>query len=113
MAKVSAKGGFHLFWGIATSTIISAVGVVLVARLLSPSEYGIVTIALTAPNLIMIFRDWGVNAAMIKYVAQYNAENKPANVKSILAAGLVFELALGLSLSFISFLLSGFLATAS
>jgi len=112
MAKVSAKGGFHLFWGLAVSSIISAVGVILIARLLSPSEYGIVTIALTAPNLIMIFRDWGVNAAMIKYMAQYNSENKPANVKNILIAGLIFELALGLSLSFISFLLSGFLATS-
>ena len=111
MAKVSARGGFHLFWGLAASTIISALGVILVARLLSPSEYGIVTIALAAPNLIMIFRDWGVNAAMIKYVAQYNSENRPANVKNILIAGLIFELALGLSLSFISFLLSGFLAT--
>jgi O-antigen/teichoic acid export membrane protein len=111
MAKVSAKGGFHLFWGLATSTIISAVGVILVARLLSPSEYGIVTIALTAPNLIMIFRDWGINSAMIKYVAQYNSENKPANVKNILIAGLIFEIVLGLSLSILSFLLSGFLAT--
>jgi O-antigen/teichoic acid export membrane protein len=110
MAKVSAKGGFNLFWGLAASTIISAVGVVLVARLLSPSEYGIYTIALTAPNLIMIFRDWGVNTAMIKYTAQYNSEDKSANVRSILIAGLIFELVLGLSLSLISFVLSGFLA---
>jgi O-antigen/teichoic acid export membrane protein len=111
MARVSAKGGFNLFWGLAASTIISAVGVILVARLLSPSEYGIVAIALTAPSLITTFRDWGINSAMIKYIAQYNSENKPANVKGILIAGLLFELALGLSLSFISFLLSGFLAT--
>jgi len=111
MAKVSAKGGFHLFWGLAVSTIISAVGVILVSRLLSPSDYGIYTIALAAPGLLIIFRDWGVNTAMIKYVAQYNTENKPANVKNILIAGLLFELALGLSLSFFSFLLSGFLAT--
>ena len=57
MARVSARGGFNLFWGLAASTIISAVGVILVARLLSPSEYGIVAIALTAPNLTIIFRD--------------------------------------------------------
>jgi stage V sporulation protein B len=111
MAKVSAKGGFHLFWGLAASTIISALGMILVARLLSPSEYGIYTIALIAPNLIALFRDWGVNSAIIKYAAQYRVENKLARVKEILAAGLVFELALGLSLSALSFLLSGFLAT--
>jgi len=111
MAKVSARGGFNLFWGLATSTIISAVGVILVARLLSPPEYGLVAIAFMAPNLIAIFRDWGVNSAMIKYTAQYRSENKTANLKSILAAGLFFELVLGFSLSFIPILLSGFLAT--
>lgn len=84
MAKVSAKGGFNLFWGLATSTIISALGVILVARLLSPPEYGIVAIALMAPNLITIFRDWGVNSATIKYPVQYKSENKTANMKSTL-----------------------------
>ena len=54
MAKTSAQGGFNLFWGVAVSTIISAIGVVLVARLLSPPEYGLFAIALMAPNLIMI-----------------------------------------------------------
>ena len=110
MAKVSAKGGFHLFWGLVASTVISAIGVIVIARVLSPSEYGIYTIALTAPNLIATFRDWGINSAMIKYTAQYNAENNSARVRSILVAGLIFETLLGLALSILSFLLSGFLA---
>jgi len=57
IAKVSAKGGFHLFWGLVASTVISAVGTIIIARVLSPSEYGLYTIALTAPNLIAMFRD--------------------------------------------------------
>ena len=35
MAKVSAKGGFYLFWGIIVSTVISAVGVIVLARVLA------------------------------------------------------------------------------
>ena len=111
MAKVSVKGSFHLFWGLVVSSVISAVGTVIIARVLSPSEYGLYTIALVAPSLIATFRDWGINSAMVKYTSQYNAENKPADVKNILAAGLVFETILGLALSILSFLLSGFLAT--
>ncbi len=111
MAKVSAKGGFNLFWGLTISTIISAIGVIIIARLLSPPEYGIVAIALMAPSLITLFRDWGVNSAIIKYTAQYKSENKTADVKSILVSGLLFELVMGVSLSFTSFLLSSFLAT--
>jgi O-antigen/teichoic acid export membrane protein len=111
MAKVSARGGFHLFWGLAVSAVISAVGVIVFARVLGPTGLGLYTIALTAPNLIATFRDWGINSAMIKYTAQYRGENKPANIKNILVAGLVFETSLGLALSVLSFSLSGFLAT--
>jgi O-antigen/teichoic acid export membrane protein len=111
MARVSAKGGFNLFWSLAASTIISAVGIILVARLLSPPEYGIVTIVLIAPNLISIFQDWGMSPAIIKYIAQYNSENKPANIKNTLLAGLIVEIVSGFSLSVVSFLMSGFFAT--
>ncbi|MGA2682166.1 MAG: oligosaccharide flippase family protein [Candidatus Bathyarchaeia archaeon] len=111
MAKVSAKGSFHLLWGLVASTVISAVGTILVARLLAPSEFGLYSIALTAPNLIGLFSDWGVATAMIKFTAQYKSENKTAEMNSIFVAGLVFKTVLGLSLTIISFLLSGFLAT--
>ena len=110
MAKVSAKGGFYLFWGIVVSTVIGAVGVIVLARIMQPQDYGLYTIALVAPNLIGTFRDWGMNSAMVKYTAQYSAEEKPERVRSILLAGLVFEVILGLALSFVSLLLSGFIA---
>ena len=111
MAKVSAKGGFNLFWGIVVSTVVSAVGIIVLARIMQPQDYGLYTIALVAPNLIGTFRDWGMNSAMVKYTAQYSAEEKPERVRSILLAGLVFEVILGVALSFLSFLLSGFIAT--
>jgi O-antigen/teichoic acid export membrane protein len=112
MAKVSVKGGFHLLWGLVASTLISAVGTILVARLLAPSEYGLYAIALVAPSLIQNFRDWGINVAMIKYSAQYKTEDQIAKVKSILVSGLFFETVLGLTLSVLSLLLSDFLATS-
>ena len=83
---------------------------IVLARILQPQQYGLYTIALAAPNLIGTFRDWAMNSAMIKYSAQYSAEEKPERVRSILMAGLIFELILGLTLTFVSFLLSGFIA---
>ena len=111
MAKVSATGVFHLFWGVVVSAAVSAVGVIVLARVLSPQNYGLYTIALIAPSLLGIFRDWGMNLAVIKYTAQYSAEKRSARVRSILLAGLVFEVILGLALSLLSLLLSGFIAT--
>jgi O-antigen/teichoic acid export membrane protein len=110
MAKVSAKGGFHLFWGLVVSTVVMAVSIIVLARVLQPQNYGLFTIALTAPALMATFRDWGMDQAVIKYTAQYSAEEKPARVRSIVLAGLVFEVILGLALSFLSLLVSGFIA---
>jgi O-antigen/teichoic acid export membrane protein len=110
MAKVSVKGGFHVMWGLVASTVISAVGTILIALLLGEENYGLYAIALTAPNLIVLFRDWGVTSAMVRYTAQSNAENKTANIRSIFMSGLLFEIALGIALSLLGFLLSDFLA---
>jgi O-antigen/teichoic acid export membrane protein len=110
LARVSAKGVFNIFWGLAISSVISAVGVMLVAGILTESEYGLVAKALTGVNLIMIFRDWGIDWATIKYTAQYRSEEKESKVKNVLATIVVFEILLGFILSIISFFLSGFLA---
>jgi len=112
MAKVSARGGFHLLWGLVISTVISSVGTIIIATLLSPAEVGLYYIALAAPLLIQYFRDWGVGAAMIKYSAQYNSENQFFKVKSIIFSGLVFQTILGLVLTLLTFSLSGFLANS-
>jgi O-antigen/teichoic acid export membrane protein len=110
MAKVSAKGVFNIFWGLAASSIISAVGVMVVAGLLSEGDYGLVAIALVGPNLIAIFRDWGVDWATIKYTAQYLSENNKEKVKNVVASVVFFEIILGFLLSIFSFYISGFMA---
>ena len=112
IAKVSARGGFHVLWGLVISTLISSVGTIFLARLLGSDEYGLYTIALATPGLILIFRDWGVNSAMIKFTAQYRAEGRVDEVRSIFLSGLIFEIALGLVLSLVSFALSDFLAAS-
>lgn len=111
MAKVSVKGGFHYLWGLVASTVISSVGTIFIGNLLGDVKFGLYTIALAAPALISTFRDWGISTAMIKYSAQYNAENKADKIRDIFVAGIVFETVLGVALTVISFLLSGFLAT--
>ncbi|MCJ7614726.1 oligosaccharide flippase family protein [Candidatus Bathyarchaeota archaeon] len=110
IGKVSARGGFNLFWGIAISSIVTAIGVLYVGRTLSPEEIGIITAVMTAPNLIKTFRDLGIDQATIKYTAQYRSEKRIAKVKQVLAAETMFEVILGFVLFAISFLLSGFLA---
>jgi O-antigen/teichoic acid export membrane protein len=110
IAKVSAKGSFHVLWGLVISTVISSVGTIFIARLLGSDLYGLYTIVLTVPGLIVIFRDWGVNSAMIRFTAQYRAEGRIDEIRSIFLSGLIFEVALGLVLSVFTFFFADFLA---
>lgn len=111
LGRSSAKGGFNLFWGVAISSIISAIGVIIVARILDPSEYGLFAIVLIVPNLIEIIRDLGIDQSIINYTAKYNSENKPSKIKNTLVTGIIVELTLGILLSIISFFLASFVAT--
>jgi O-antigen/teichoic acid export membrane protein len=113
MAKSSARGGFKLFIGISVSSIVTAVSLILVLRLLAnPDDYGTITKALIFPAILGLFKDWGTNSAMIKYLAQYRSENKPRNVKNVMVTGLMFELVTGVILTLLCFLLADFLATS-
>ena len=111
MARVSAKGGIHLLWGLVASTVISAIGTIFITYILGAENFGLYSIALIAPTLIATFRDWGVNTAMIKYSAQYNAENN-AKIRSIFISGLLFELLLGVSLTILIICSFPFLASS-
>ncbi len=111
IGRESTKGSFHYLWGLVLSTVISAVGTIFIARLLGSDQYGLYTIVLTAPTLIVTFRDWGMNSAMVKFTAQYRAEQRVAEIRSIFVSGILFEIILGLGLSVVSLLLSGFLAS--
>ena len=92
LGKVSARGGFNLFWGIAISSIVTAIGVLYVGRTLSQEELGIILAVMTAPNLIKTFRDLGIDQATIKYTAQYRSEKRMVKVKQVLAAESLFEI---------------------
>ena len=91
MARVSAKGGFHLLWGLVLSTVISAIGTIFIARILGSDNMGLYAIALAAPNLIPTFRDWGITTAMIKYSAEYNSANNVSKIRSVFVSALVLR----------------------
>jgi len=109
-AKISARGGLHLFLGVSLSSVISAVGTIILARLLTPSQYGLFTVAFMPPTLIGLFRDWGINFSVIRYLAQYKSNNNITAAKRVLISGLLCESVLGILLSVACFSLSSFLA---
>jgi O-antigen/teichoic acid export membrane protein len=112
IGKKSVTGSFQLFVGVAASAIIMAIGTIILGRLMSPEEYGLYSIALIPSYLAILFRDWGVNSAITRYTASLRAENKEEETRPIIIAGIIFEIATGLTLTLILISLSGFIASS-
>ncbi len=111
LAKVSAIGGFNLLWGLVISSIISAIGMILVAGILSEAEFGVVSIALIGPNIITYIRDLGIDQATIKYSTQYRVDGETRKLKNVILTGTMFEVILGAAFTIVSIVLSGVMAT--
>jgi len=110
IAEDSARGGFSLFLGDASSTIILAVGSILVARLLGPSGYGIYSLTLVAPMLLGSLIGLGVDYAVVRFPAKFRVENRHKRTLGILKSALIFRLITGVVMSLLCFLYSDFLA---
>ena len=111
MVRRSARGSLILIFGQIISTVIAAVGSILVARFLGSTSYGEVTLAIIPVNIANLFRNIGVSAALVKYIAQFRSEKKTADIRILIRAGVLLNSVAGLLLFLVTFLLSGFLAT--
>jgi O-antigen/teichoic acid export membrane protein len=70
MGKKSATGSFQLFIGVAASTTIMAIGTIILARLMTPEEYGLYSIALVPSYMAILFRDLGGQLSHNKICSQ-------------------------------------------
>ena len=111
MGKTSATGSVQLLVGVATSTIIMALGTIILGNLLTQDQYGLYAIALAPSTLINLFRDWGINSAMTKQIAGLRVSHRDEEIHDVIAAGVIFEVLSGLALSFLSLLLASVIAS--
>jgi O-antigen/teichoic acid export membrane protein len=99
VAEEAAKGSFHLFIGKASSTIISTITSILLARLLGPENYGLYSIALVLPSLFVGVVKLGLGPALTHFAARFRAERKLKAVSKFIETGLLFEIVVSLFVS--------------
>lgn len=111
MGKTSATGSFQLLIGVAASTVIMALGTIILARVLpNAADYGLYGVALIPSSIINFFRDWGINSAMTKQIASLRTANRNAEIHDVIVSGVIFEIVSGAALSLLCFFMSDFLA---
>ena len=94
IAQKAARGGLFLFFGNASSTVILAVGAIIVARLLGPSNYGLYTLTVTIPTLLVAVSDAGMNSALIRLPARVRSEGNRARANRLIRLGFLLKLAI-------------------
>lgn len=92
------------------STVLSALGVILIARFLGPTRLGVVSVAFVPSGFASLFIDWGVTSALIKYLSQFRHENKSENRRLLIEAALYLNTLIGVVLSLALFASSPFIA---
>jgi O-antigen/teichoic acid export membrane protein len=96
IAEQSAKGGFSLIVGTAASTVIGALVVIVIARLLGPSGYGLYSLAFVIPPLFASASDLGLSSAITRYAASLCSENQFGRAAGMIRSVLIFTSLTGL-----------------
>jgi O-antigen/teichoic acid export membrane protein len=87
----TARGAVIVMLGNIAALIISAIGVLLLAKLLSPAEYGRYTIALLPAHFCVLFIDWGINAALPRFLVQHRIVQAQDSQRVLVWAGLIVK----------------------
>lgn len=93
-----------------SSTLITAIAIIIVARFLGSTNYGQITIAMIPISIAGLFIDLGINGALIKYLAQYRSEGRASEANSFLKAGLTINILASSILTVLIYISSEYLA---
>lgn len=69
------------------SLMLNGLALIVVARLLGPSVYGIYTLAIAAAGIFGAFGDFGISLAFSKFIAEYMAKKQHDKVQAVLSTG--------------------------
>jgi len=111
MGKTSAINSLQLFLGTSISTVIMAIGAIILGIFILPGDYGLYVVALIPMATLSLFQEWGISSAIVRYCAKYRATNEGVEQRKVIVAGLVFLAATGLVMTVLSLLLANFFAS--
>ena len=110
LVKTTTRGSLILLVGQVSSTLILAMGMLLVARFLGPVSFGAFNKAQSVVQIAILIMNLGVQSAMVKYLAQYRHEGKTGYLRVFIEAGMMISLVSSVIFTVLVYLLSGYVA---
>lgn len=94
-SRVFIQNSYILMVGYFLSTSISTIGTILIIRLVSVEEYGLINIAYIIPNILISISELGLNFASIHFIARRMNENNEKGIRDIIRINLVVKIIVG------------------
>ena len=110
LVKTTTRGSLILLVGQISSTLILAVGILIVARILGPTSFGSLNKAQSVVQIAILLMNFGVQQAMVKYLAQFHHEGKDDFIRVFIEAGIIINLVISAIFTVLVYILSGFIA---
>ena len=105
-------GGSYIFVFSLLASVISYLTKMVLARNLSLSEYGLFFSVFAFVSFFLQFRDWGLNPALVRYTALFNADNQFGKIKSAFVFSLSLQTVLSIIVCIFLFLFARFLSNS-
>ncbi len=110
IARQSVRGSIVLLAGNIGATVVLAVVVIVIARLLGPAGFGTYTLALVIPGFLSIFLGFGVNSSVIRYTAYEVSRGREDQARRYTLNSIRFLWLTGAAFTLLEFVLAGPLA---
>ncbi len=105
-----AKGAGTVFIGTGIGLFFAYLGMMTVARLLGPADFGLIslasTVAIIASTIVLV----GIPGGVVRFVALYNGKNDPGRVKGVIVSAMGIVLPLGIIAGILLFLFADLIA---
>lgn len=90
--------------------IIGGIALILVARFLGSSSYGLYGLAVSTVGILISLGGLGISTALPKFVGEYKAKGEKSKLEGAISSGLATVIISGLILTGIAILFSGFIS---
>jgi len=101
-----ARGSSYLLLGDVTSSIVGAIFWILLAKIIDAQHIGTSMVVVALITTLVSFIGSGMQQALAKYIAEYNANKEYAKTKRVIRLGLIVSLVISSVVSVILFLLA-------
>ncbi|MBT4935446.1 flippase [Candidatus Woesearchaeota archaeon] len=76
----------------AITSLLAYILRVVLARKLSPTDFGLFYAVLAFMMFLLLFRDFGLRSGLVKFIAHYAVEKNYSKIKTLIVASFVFQL---------------------